>query len=293
MKKIAISILAISLSVCGLHAQDVKFGIRGGLNLPNLMSGGSSSTPLSEGYSSRLASGWGLFTELKINSTVSFRFGAEYSGMGGKKDGIQAMPTARLITEMGSSMAMTMSPAQQQALGGLMAWSQAMPYYYADINNTAKFDYVMIPLLAQFGWDLGASPLHVYVNGGPFISFLLSGKQVSKGTSKMYADPSGTLTLWQAMPVEMQFAIAEIFPQMESVLNDPVEYGENNITGELKSSNFGVSGNIGIRYQHKRNFFFLEVGGNYGFFTIQDNDANGSNRVGAASVMAGYSFSLF
>ena len=35
MKKIAISFLAISLFVCGLHAQDVKFGIRGGLNLPN------------------------------------------------------------------------------------------------------------------------------------------------------------------------------------------------------------------------------------------------------------------
>ena len=137
MKKIAIGILAISLSVCGLHAQDVKFGIRGGLNLPNLMAGGNN-TPLSEGYSSRLAPGFGIFTELQINPAFSVRFGAEYSGMGGKKNGMQAMPTGRLITELGTNLALSMTPEQQIALGGLMGWSQAMPYYYADIKNTAK-----------------------------------------------------------------------------------------------------------------------------------------------------------
>jgi len=292
MKKIAVSILAMILTVCGLYAQNVKFGIRGGINLPNLMAGGNA-TPMSEGYSSRLAPGWGIFTELKINNSLSFRFGAEYSGMGGKKDGMQAMPTGRVFTAMGSSLALSMTPDQQMALGGLMMWAQSMPYYYADIKNTAKFDYVMIPMLAQFGRDLGTSPWHVYVNGGPFVSFLLSGKQVSKGTSKMYANPSGTSTLWDVMPAEMKTGIAAVFPQMESMLNDPVKYGEHTITGELKSVNFGVTANVGLRYKHKNNFFFLEAGGNYGFLTVQENDANGSNRIGAASVMVGFAFSFF
>jgi hypothetical protein len=50
---------------------------------------------------------------------------------------------------------------------------------------------------------------------------------------------------------------------------------------------------VGIRYQRGRHCFFLEAGGNYGFITVQNSDANGSNRLGAASVMVGYAFSLF
>jgi hypothetical protein len=202
---------------------------------------------------------------------------------------MQAMPTARLITDLGSSFGMGgMTPEQQMALGGLFAWSEATPYFYSDINNTAKFDYIMIPMLAQFGRDLGTSAWRVYVNAGPFVSFLLSGNRVSEGTSRMYADPSGTQTLWGAMPDQIKMGVAAIFPQMEGVLDNPVEYGTTNITGELRSANFGVTGNVGIRYQHNRHNFFLEAGGNYGFITIQENDAHGSNRVGAATVMLGY-----
>jgi len=38
---------------------------------------------------------------------------------------------------------------------------------------------------------------------------------------------------------------------------------------------------------------FVEAGGNYGFFTVQQKEINGSNRAEAASVMLGYAFSLF
>jgi hypothetical protein len=292
MRRFLFSTIIAFLTVGGLFAQDIKFGVRGGLNLPNLMAAGNN-TPLSEGYNSRLAPAWGLFTELPINSTFSFRFGAEYSGMGGKKNGMQAMPTGRLITELGGSLGFGMTPEQQMALGGMMMWSENVPYYYADIKNTVKFEYVMIPLLLQAGRNIGTSPFHVYVNAGPFVSFLLAGKQASKGTSKMFADASGTNTLWGVMPDEIKFGVSAIFPEIEHTLNEPVTYGSTNITGELKSANLGVNGNIGIRYKTGRNYLFIEAGGNYGFRTVQDNTANGSNRIGAASVMAGYAFSLF
>jgi hypothetical protein len=151
----------------------------------------------------------------------------------------------------------------------------------------------MIPVLAQFGCNVGQSPWRVYVNAGPFVSFLLSGKQVSKGTSKMFSDASGTSTLWNIIPAQIQGIITEEFPGMANTLNEPVPFGAANITGELKSTNFGVAGNVGIRYQCGRNYFFLEAGGNYGFITVQNDDAKGGNRLGAATVMAGYSFSLF
>ena len=292
MKRVFISTVISVLMMCGATAQDVKFGVRGGLNLPNIMAGGKN-TPLSEGYSSRLASGWGLFTELQLNKIFSFRFGAEYSGMGGKKDGMQAMPTNRLITELGSGFGLGMTAEQQIALGSMMMWSESMPLYYSDIKNTVKFDYVMIPLLLQAGHDLGTSPFRVYVNAGPFVSFLLSGKQDSKGAGKMYVDESGTTTLWQAMPDNMKYMVAAIFPDIDKTLNEPVEYGSQNVTAELKSTNLGINGNIGISYQSKRNYIFLEAGGNYGFRTVQDDTANGSNRIGAASIMVGYAFSMF
>jgi hypothetical protein len=294
MKKIILSTTLIILTTYGLYAQDVKFGFRGGMNLPNLMTAGSSVSPLSEGYKSRTAMGWGLFTELQLNRTVSLRFGVEYSGMGGKKDGMQPMPTQRLITEMGSSMGLMITPEQQQALGAL---AMNMPqYYYANVNNTAKLDYVMLPVLPQLGWDVGQSPWRVYVNAGPFVSFLLSGTQATKGTSRFYSDASGATTLWADFARKNPALVPLVqsqFPQIESVMNDERTFGDTKITGELRSSNFGVIGNVGIRYQYGRNYLFLEAGGNYGFFTVQQNEANGSNRTGAASLMIGYAFSLF
>jgi len=261
------------------------------------------STPVSDGYDGRLVPGWGIFTELKYNPTVSFRFGVEYSGLGGKKDGMQAMPLMRLVTEMGNSIGMGITEQQLLALG---VFANSMPpYYYANLETTAKFDYVTIPLLAQFGWDIGTSPWRIYVNAGPFASFMLSGKQVFKGTSELFVDSGkGTLSdtwnnTWNFMqvapgiPAEIISAVGEMNPVIEKKLNESVTSGETNITGEMKSTNFGITGNVGIRYQRNRNFFFLEVGSNYGFITVRENDANGSNRLSAASVMVGYAVSLF
>ena len=248
MKKTVISATFIVLTICGLYAQDVKFGVRGGMNLPNIMAGGNN-TPLSEGYKSRLAAGWGIFTELQLNPDVSLRLGVEYSGLGGKKEGMQAMPTQRIITAVGSSLGiMGMSPEQELALGGLMMWSAANPYYYANVNNTVKFDYVMIPVMAQFGKNIGQTPWRAYVNAGQFVSFFISGKQVAKGTSAMYADASGTNTVWDVLPVQVQDAINDAFPTVSSTLSKPVVFGSTNISGEMKSTNFGVTGNVGLRY---------------------------------------------
>ena len=293
MKKFLISTVCIVLAICGLQAQNVKFGIRGGLNLPNITAGGKN-TPVSEGYKSRMAAGAGIFTELQLNPLFSVRFGVEYSGQGGQKNGMQAMPTQRLVTEIGSSMGILgMTAEQQMALGGFAGWAKQNPYYYAKVDNTAKFDYVMIPLLAQFGWNIGQSPWRVYVNGGPFVSFLLTGKQVSKGTSKLYSDASGTTTLWDGLPQPVKDMITPVFPDMDQRLGADIPFGTTNITSELKSANFGITGNVGVRYQFRRNYFFLEAGGNYGLIAVQKDDANGSNRLGAASVMVGYAFSLF
>ena len=289
MKKIFFGTIII-LTTCILHAQDVRFGIRGGMNMTSMST--VESTPLSEGYNSRIAASWNIFTELQYNPRVAFRFGVEYSGLGGKKSGIQAVPTQRLITEMGNSIGMGVTDDQLAALGALMM--ALPPFYYANVDNIAKLQYVMIPVTAQFGWNIGqTSPWRFYVNAGPFVSFILAGKQLGKGTSNMYYDATGTTTLWDALPMPIQGFVANEFPNISKTLGDPVVFGETNTTGEMKSANFGVTGNIGIRYKFNGNYLFMEVGGNYGLLTVQDDDSNGSNRLGAVSVMVGYAISLF
>ena len=289
-KKRILGLLSFLLVCTFASAQDVKFGIRAGLNLPNITAGGTN-TPVSEGYSSRLAGGGGLFTEVGLAKNWAIRFGVEYSGQGGKKDGMQAMPSRRLITGMANEMGMSVD-AQTMAI--LTQTAAELPtYYYADIDNTTKFDYVMIPILAQYTWNLGSSPWSLYVNAGPFVSFLVSGKQVSEGTSYMYTDASGQKKIWDDIDPALQLQLQTALPALAETLENPYTFGENNITGEMKSTNFGITGNIGVRYQCGRNFFFLEAGGNYGLITVQQDSQNGTNRLGAGSLMLGYAISWF
>ena len=290
MRRILISSIFIVLTTCVLHAQNVKFGIRGGMNVTHMSV--AESTPISEGYNSRIAPAWGVFTDLQLNQTFSFRFGVEYSSLGGKRDGTQALPSQQFITDIGNSIGMGISDQQLAALGALMM--NLPPYYYANnVDNVAKFDYFTLPLLAQFGRNIGETPWSVYVNVGPLVSFTLSGKQIAEGTSRMYSDASATETIWEALSPQIQGFVANEFPDIDEKMSSPVVFGETNTTGELKSINFGIAANAGLRHQSGKNYLFLEVGGNYGFRTVQDNEDNGSNRLGAVSVMIGYAFSLF
>jgi len=207
---------------------------------------------------------------------------------------MQAFSTQRLITEeLSNNLGFMGIPSElEEVLEPLFLWATMNPYY-AEVDNSIKFNYVKVPLLAQFGRDVGVSPWRVYVNAGPFVSFILASKQVAEGTSTRYSDATRQETLWVEFPTIAKFIVPNIIPDIEEKLSEPVDFSETNITGEMKSTNFGITGNIGIRYQRNKSFFFLEAGGNFGFFTVQESNANGSNRLGAISVMAGYSFSLF
>ena len=227
---------------------------------------------------------------MEFNKLFSLRLGVEYSGQGGKKDGIQAMPSERVLTGMASNIA----GIDESMMSLINAMSKEMPQYvYADIRNRTKFDYLMIPVLAQFGWDLNAnSPWRVYVNAGPFLSFLMGGKQVSSGTDMLYLDDTKTASVWNKLIPGIQDEVEDRLPDVAAALQSPFEFGSMDITGELKPVNFGFTGNVGLSYQYKRNRFFVEAGGNYGLIRVQKNTENGSNRIGAGTIMLGYSFNL-
>jgi hypothetical protein len=234
-------------------AQDVAIGVRGGISIPNLTAGGSEENPLNSNYSSREGPDFGLFAEFKVSGLFSIEPMVQYSSQGGKKDGLQAAP--------GDEYAEYFAETHQTT----------PTYVYANFDSQAKLNYLMVPVLAKFGWGLGkSSPWRLYVDAGPFIGFLLNAHQVTSGTSVIYADAGGT----QAYPG---------FPPTSFANND-------NIKPQLNTVNFGIEGNVGISYKTGPGRIFVEGGGNYGFLNIQKGTANGKNNTGAGTADLGYAF---
>lgn len=237
-------------------AQQIDLGARGGISIPNLTAGGSEENPLNKGYKSRQGPDFGIFGEYHFSKLFSVEAMINYSSQGGKKDGLQAFP-------------LTPDQAAQLQAAGVPAGTK---YLYANFESQAKLNYLMVPILAKFGWNLGPkSPLRLYVDAGPFFGFLLSGKQVvTGGTQPLYMDDKGTIKL----PVSQNF-------------DNTVD-----IKDQLNTFNFGVSGNVGLAYLFGRNQVFVEGGGNYGFLNIQKGSANGKNNTGAATASIGYAYRI-
>ncbi len=232
-------------------------GVAGGLSVPNLTSGGSSGTPVSAGYSSRLGAEFGLTSEYHITKLFSIEGKLLYSSQGGKKNGLQAFPTTPQIAAY----------FQSQNI-------EAPPYLYADYKSEAKINYLRIPILAKLGWALGESPLRFSVAAGPFVGILLSARQVTRGNSNIYLDDKDQ----QPLPLGAQSFDAT-----------------TNIDNDLHEINVGIDGNIGLSYAlgaARLNKIALTVGGNYGLIPIQKESSNGRNNTGAATVLLGYSHTI-
>ncbi|MEV4884176.1 PorT family protein [Chitinophaga ginsengisegetis] len=248
-------LLPVLLLCCCIQANaQVDLGVRGGISIPNLTAGGSESNPLNTGYSSRKGPDFGILGEYHISKLFSIEAMISYSSQGGKKEGIQAFPFPR---EMAGALPPSVPPPT---------------YLYADFKSQAKLNYLMVPILAKFGWNLGhTSPLRLYVDAGPFFGFLLSAKQVTSGSSILYLDEEGK------QPITQQ-------PQSFDKTTD--------IKDQLHTFNVGVSGNLGLAYIFGRHQVFVEGGGNYGFLNIQEGSANGKNNTGAATASIGYAYRI-
>ena len=235
---------------CTVRAQDFAIGIRGGISIPNLTAGSGNQNPLNTGYSSRLGPDAGVFAEFKFSNLFSLQPMIEYSSQGGKKDGLQAFTTP-------DEMAQMFPPGQAPQL------------LYANYSSEAKMDYLMIPVLAKFGWNLKQSPLRIYADAGPFVSILLSAHQVTSGQSEFYTDPAGQ----QPLPGGSQSFDAN-----------------TNIRNSLHRVNGGIEGNVGLSYRLGNGSIFIEGGGNYGFFNIQKFAQDGKNNTGAGTATVGYCY---
>jgi hypothetical protein len=254
MKKLSFYLLsAVALFFCfTADAQNFALGIRGGMSIPNLTAGSNNQNPLNTGYSSRLGPDFGLFGEFKFSNLFSLEPMIEYSSQGGKKDGLQAITTPDQIAAMYPP-------------------GQAPTYLYASYNSEAKLNYLLIPVLAKFGWNIKKSPFRIYADAGPFAGFLLAAHQVTSGQSPFYTDAAGTQPL----------------PGGAQSFN-----GNTDVKSSLHYFNIGFEANIGLRYRMGPGNIFIEGGGNFGLLNIQKFTKDGKNNTGAATAAIGYSYSF-
>jgi hypothetical protein len=228
----------------------IDIGIKAGLSIPNLTSG-DGDNPINSGYGSRLGPDAAVHVEFHFSKMFSLQPQLEYSSQGGKKNGDQAFTP----------------PPEMLAL---FPPGQAPQYLYANYKSEAKINYLMLPVLAKYRFPMG-SRWEIYVAAGPFVSYVLSAKNETKGSSEVYLDSEHR----QALPIG-----AQSFDHKEDIKDD------------LHRFNAGISGHFGVSRNVGKGSVFLEAGGNYGFVNIQKDDVNGSNKTGAAVILLGYAFRL-
>jgi len=230
-------------------------GIKGGISIPNLTAG-STENPLASGYSSRQGPDFALFFQKGISEKFSVMAQLEYSSQGGKKNGVQAVPTPPELVDVFVQLGLE-PPA----------------YVYADFDNEIKLNYLLFSVLGKFSFRLGeGSPLSIYADAGPFGGYMLSAHTVTAGSSEIYLDEQGQQSITLGAPVSFDSTV--------------------DIKDQLHTGNFGITGDLGLSFDFGSNRLFIEGGGNYGFVAIQNDPATGKNHTGAATVRIGYAFNF-
>jgi len=253
-KSIFIYVLFIFIVSKSLAQDQHRFiGIKGGICIPNLTARGAGDNPLNIGYSSRLGPDIAIFLEQPVTQHFSILPSLEYSSQGGKKKGFQPFPFP-------------------QQYAGFFPPGQVPTYLYANFKNDIQLNYLLLNVLAKFNWYLGeSSPLMMYAEVGPFGAYLVSAKDITSGSSLVYADEQKLQPL---------IATAISFDNKMDAMS------------EVHKGNLGIAGDIGLAVNFSKSRFFMEAGGNYGLLNIQKDAANGKNQIGAVIGRIGYAFSL-
>jgi Outer membrane protein beta-barrel domain len=164
------------------QAQNIQFGMKGGLSLPNLTSSGGSD--VSKGYKTISGPDFALFSDYKLSEKFSLETSLEWSTQGGQKSGLQTIPASPELTQY--------FPPGSDA-----------KYLYANFTSTVRLQYLMLPVLLKYNMNPGNSGhWKIYVDGGIFGGLLLTAKASAAGSSKVYFDKNETQ---QVANVNVQF----------------------------------------------------------------------------------------
>lgn len=243
-------VFAVFLITSGYAQKRVDIGVKAGLSIPNLTAG-DSDNPINSGYSSITGPAAAVFAEFHLSERFSVQPELQYCAEGGRKNGKQAFSI----------------PPEY---GGFFPPGEIPQYLYADYKSSARFNYLILPVLAKLHFLESSRRLDIYAAAGPFVSFLVSAKNETSGKSNIYLDSDHTVILAPDIPFDMT----------------------RDIRNELHKVNAGLNAFLGVAYHFGKSSILLEAGGNYGLIDIQKGDVNGKNKTGAFVTSLGYSLSI-
>ncbi len=245
-------ILALSSFTFAQNGErEINIGFKGGISVPNLVGGGNEE--ITRDYKSRFAYNFGGFVDVGVTERFSVQTGVDYAPQGGKREGVQPITAA--------------TPGLPSLPPGT--------YFFADFKNTAKLNYLEVPVLFKYTARRTSGP-QIYVNAGPYAGFLLKATQETRGTSAIFVDKNKTPLLLPPAGTP--------FPAI------PFD-ADTDVTDSLHRFNFGLTGGGGVKFPAGKNYFFVDVRASYGLLTLQKNTAtDGTSRTGNLVMSFGYAF---
>lgn len=143
--------------ISGAQQGSWQVGGHAGVNISKLCCG---SMTINEDYEFNAGPAFGLTGAYGLNNYLSLAAELNYTTMGGKRDGMQA------ISGTGSNA------------------------LYANFDNKIKLNYLELPVMVRA--TLGTGNFKYYANVGIFGAYLLNANQESSGSSLLYKDENGT-----------------------------------------------------------------------------------------------------
>lgn len=245
LRALQVFVLACCLASVA-SAGPLSVGLRAGSTIPDLRDNGGND--FSSGWSTRVGLLLGVSAEVGITPALSVEAELNYSQQGARKNELQAASLP--------DVPMTL---------------------YANFRNTAKLDYLEIPVLARFH----TGPMRrFFLDLGPYAGLLLSAKNVTSGVSPVYVDESGT-----------PFTVPPGDPEGVPLVADFGATTDNK--SSLHDFNWGLQGGFGVEQPVGRGKVSLEVRGELGLMNIQKYPAeDGKNSTGALVILLGYKVPL-
>ena len=230
---------------------------------------------------------FGATVEYTISELFSIQGEILYTQRGGERIGVQPIPTDNLedaLAENGLSLEQLNQLVQLQGRGPV---TNEDPLY-ADFNNVSELEYIEIPILAKFGWG---ETWRFYVEGGPYVGFLIGATQKTSGDSQFFLDSSGNNPLGVPNPFydpnDPSFG-PPFIPLPEQSFD-----ASTDVKDDLNETNFGIHAGAGlIRNINDKHQVYLGFRGSYGFQSLQKDSTFGESKIGGLVFSLGYAYTL-
>jgi hypothetical protein len=245
------SLLFIQQSVSGQRFPS-HIGIKGGMNASTLAA--NTSNIITSNYNHRTAPDFEIFIETKISKYLTFQSaGLEYSSQGAKREGYQPFRTTDKYSQYFTS-------------------GQVPKDLYANFDKELKLNYVFLTSVFRVSTNAERKRMvRPFIGAGFYTGYLLSAKEILKGSSVVYKDSQ------QAQPLSSS---AENFNENRSIKK------------ELHKLNVGLNGSIGLTVDIEKFRIYLEGGGNYGLININKDVEEGKNFIKSISGRIGFSYNI-